>query len=90
MSSYFIKGVNIFWFRDEILGCDCNEKMYRYVYCFCFACNGRVIDRKTEFRYWKEICQLVVINFVSVVNSDLDNDLYILGDIFFEDVGESD
>lgn len=86
MRRFFIGGVNVFWFRDEILGCECREKSYRYVYCFCFVCNGRVIDRKIELRYWKETCELVVISFVSVFNSYLDSDLYISEDMFFDDV----
>ena len=90
MSSHFTKGANIPWSRDEISGCDCNEKMYRHVHCPCFACNGRATDRKTELRHWKETCQLAVTNSAGVVNSDSDNDSHISGDISFEDVGESD
>ncbi|KAK2549163.1 hypothetical protein P5673_030544 [Acropora cervicornis] len=80
MSSYFTEGANIPWSRDEISGCDCNEKTYRHVHCPCFACSGRATDRKTELRHWKETCQLAATNSASVVTND----------ISFENVGECD
>lgn len=82
--------MNVPWFRDEISGCDCNEKMYRHVHCPCFACKGRATVRKTELRHWNETCQFTATNSASVVSNDSDNDSHISDDIFFEDVGECD
>lgn len=90
MSSYFTEGANIPWSRDEISGCECNEKMFRHVHCPCFACSGRATDRTTELRHWKETCQLAATKSASFVNSDSDNDSHISDDISFEDVGECD
>ena len=82
--------MNVPWSRDEISGCDCNEKMYRHVHCPCLACKGRATVRKTELRHWNETCQFTATNSASVVSNDSDNDSHILDDIFFEDVGECD
>ena len=90
MSSYFAEGANIPWSRDEISGCDCNEKTNRHVHCPCFACSGRATDRKTELLHWIGTCQLAATNFASVVTGDSDKDSHISYDRSFEYVGECD
>lgn len=76
--------MNVPWSRDEISGCDCNEKMYRHVHCPCLACKGRATVRKTELRHWNETCQFTATNSASVVSNDSDNDSHISDDIFLK------
>lgn len=42
----------VVWMRDDIICCNCLELKFRYVYCFCFKCNGVVVVCLVEYFYW--------------------------------------
>lgn len=64
------------WVRDEVFLCNCFEKCYRYVYCWCLRCKGKIIIRKTELWYWVEVglCVEGVLGIFVFNSSDLDEE----------------
>ena len=63
------------WLREEISGCECDEKSYRHVHSPCDKCSGRATDRSTKLRHWRESCTLFASTGESANDEDQDGNV---------------